>query len=487
MIRLMATVIVSLATCIPVAAGHLPDQAVTWADFSYINDIASSGSYVYFATTAGIIRYDKMRDRWEEPLTGAAGLHDENIARVWVDVFDRRLLAEISTGLIEYDWLLRTWYPIDELPSLENDDRHLRTEPDMHPPFGFNYGIDGRLIDQYNRYFTVIDVVDDQAGRLWLAVWGLGAAQANSTTQMVELMPYGLLQNHVTTMLIRDGLLWVAGPIYGSRRSGITVYDIEDNSFQYYESGLTTDFPAVDINCLQVDDSTIYVGTMSGLLCLDRESGRVTRRLPRRSGLNDSEVYSIALFGDSVYVGTADGLNLIVGNDDTVRYVRPGQLGYQPIHDLQRFGSSLWIAAASGAYRFLPGSQTLKKLRDPHQVLFGDVYDIELIDSNLWFLAEDGVLRLDARTGETEPFRQPVRSLAPRCLAVNDTIAVVASDKGMTIIFYKNATVFTRDFTVEDGLASNDVYSLLLDGDFIWIGTDRGLTRFRWNNPDRVD
>ena len=42
-------------------------------------------------------------------------------------------------------------------------------------------------------------------------------------------------------------------------------------------------------------------------------------------------------------------------------------------------------------------------------------------------------------------------------------------------------------FTTQDGLPSNEIYELLLDGDYLWIGSDRGLTRFLWNDPDRID
>jgi hypothetical protein len=42
-------------------------------------------------------------------------------------------------------------------------------------------------------------------------------------------------------------------------------------------------------------------------------------------------------------------------------------------------------------------------------------------------------------------------------------------------------------FTTEDGLLDNFCYRLLLDGDYIWIATASGITRFYWNNPDRID
>jgi ligand-binding sensor domain-containing protein len=115
------------------------------------------------------------------------------------------------------------------------------------------------------------------------------------------------------------------------------------------------------------------------------------------------------------------------------------------------------------------------------------VYDIERYEDDLWFASDDGVVRLDTRTGETEPFWLAAQKIVPRALAVNDTIVAVASNKGMFFIYYKNRSQFAREFTTEDGLASNDINSLLMDGDYIWVGTDKGLTRFWWNNPDRVD
>lgn len=44
-----------------------------------------------------------------------------------------------------------------------------------------------------------------------------------------------------------------------------------------------------------------------------------------------------------------------------------------------------------------------------------------------------------------------------------------------------------RVFTTEDGLPDNIVQAMLLDGEFIWLGTPQGATRFYWDNPLRID
>jgi ligand-binding sensor domain-containing protein len=203
--------------------------------------------------------------------------------------------------------------------------------------------------------------------------------------------------------------------------------------------------------------------------------------------LSDNDVFSVKVIGDSILVGTANGLNLITHVNDSVGYVRPGQFMNDVIYDLELVDSSLWIAAGTGAYRLKLRSGRLQRYQDPDLLLFGEVYDIERHENDLWFASDEGLVRLNTLTGEAEPFRLTSLKVTPRALAVNDTIAAVASDRGLMLVFHTNEKPFTREFTTDDGLASNYVFSLLLDGDYLWIGTDKGLTRFLWNNPDRVD
>jgi hypothetical protein len=96
-------------------------------------------------------------------------------------------------------------------------------------------------------------------------------------------------------------------------------------------------------------------------------------------------------------------------------------------------------------------------------------------------------VKIDAETGTTEPFLEHSNKLDGRALAVNGTVAAIASDLGVTLIFYDRNNPVIREFSTGDGLASTYVYSLAFEGDYLWIGTDRGLTKFWWNNPRRID
>ena len=43
--------------------------------------------------------------------------------------------------------------------------------------------------------------------------------------------------------------------------------------------------------------------------------------------------------------------------------------------------------------------------------------------------------------------------------------------------------LFLRDV----GLIDNQVFDLILDGDYLWIAIANGVTRYYWNNPVRIE
>ena len=468
-------------------ANDLQGQVVTWADFSHVRSIASSMSKVFFATSSGILVYDKFRQQWLDPMTGSTGLDHYDIQRIRVDDFDNRLHVATSHKYFEYDDLFDQWYPIDEMLSPEHIQNHQQPTPSMHAPLGHTYAADGQIIDQLGRVFPLTDILDDGSGQLWLGVWGYGPARAGRASEVIEMMPYGLLQNRVNALMLFDDRVWAAGEAGFSARNGISAFDPDANEFEYFESGLTSDFPVTDINCLAADETTIYVGTTIGLLCLDPFTHRVSHRYERRSGLPDDEIFSLLVSGDSVFVGTAWGLGLIAFGGDSVATLHANRFAGEIVHDLLITASMLWIATSNGAYRHDLNSGQLQRLHDPEQMLGGDVYQVEASGDNLWFASPDGVLRLNQVTGETEPFHMILPDRELHAQAVNDQVLAAGSADGLTLVYYTDKNRRQRTFRRQDGFPSDRNLGLMMDGDYLWIGSDRGLTRFFWNDPHRRD
>lgn len=474
--------------CLPpgASAQWIQDQAVTWSNFNFVNSVASSMSHVYFATTNGIARYNKLDNRWEEPLTGADGLQNETPRKIWVEQFDKRLYVETDISLYEYDLLFERWYPISSLPELENPARHISTPNTLLPEFDANYVGDDRFVDIHGRGWEIVDVVDDRSGRLWLGMWGFGAAVARTATGITNLLPYGLLQTRVGTMIMDDSVLWLSGPVYDDYRTGLTGFNTDENSFRYIESGLQPDFPRTDINCLATDSNRIYAGTPRGVYMIDRTSRFNREYLNEQRGLIDDNVLSILLQGNHLYLGTAAGLNMVDMATDSIYHVRTETFFNQQIYDIEADESSVWIASSVGAYRYTLSTDRLQRYSDPELVLSSRVFDIEVHGGAVWFASNDGLVRLDKATGDDEIYREVASQLDYRALAVTDGVVAVTSNFGFTLIYPDEDDYSSQEFSARDGLASNVVFSLLFDGDYLWVGTDRGLTRFYWNNPRRV-
>ncbi len=489
-IRSLAAAVLLLVVLAGTAGARYPQgQAVTFSDFSYIRYIAASNTHTYFATTEGITRYDQFARKWADPLTGDPTIPDDDIQRVYVSQFDDKLYVTTSTGNYEYDKAIETWFPISDIPQLAGITSHVAPPTVMLPPAGFNFNSEGQFIDPDGRYFNVTDVLDDGTGLLWFGTWGLGAAEADRSSRFITMLPFGLLQDDVTSIWEDpdNGVLWMGGAVKNSVRTGLTGFDPDKMTFSYIQTGVQPELPLMDINCITGDKQSFYLGTPFGVYIVDRFSQFVTRRLSTRNGLIADNVLSLEVTGDTIYIGTEEGLSVMFGERDSSMVVQPSQFNGQRIWDIEEVDGTIWIGSSAGAYRYNPSNHHLQRYSDPEQVLFADVYDIQQYGDWLWFVSDAGLVKLNLKTAESESFHEAMQRILPRALAVNDRIAAVASDKGLTILFHDRRKPYTRDFTTDDGLASNNIYALLMDGDFLWVGTDRGLTRFLWNNPERVD
>lgn len=475
--------------CLPfVAQTAMDEKTVTYADFSYVQHIAASMSHVYFATTNGVTRYNKLEHRWEEPLTSSTGIDHTDIKRIWVDEFDKTLYAATSIDFYEYDILFDKWFPVPSIPNLDLRYQHVRTPDIMYLPNGFNYSPGDAIIDPEGRDFQIVDLIDDLSGNMWVATWGYGVGVSTTTSNVVDLLPFGLIQKRVNAIENYNGELWVGGADYGSYRTGLTKFDPEKLEFEQIESGFSADFPNADITCLESDEDNIYVGTDVGLTVISRENNHILKRISHRYGLNDEYILSLKKFGDSLFIGTTSGIGVYSPKTDSVSYFRPDQFKGEYIYDLEKTDSSLWIASTSGAFQYNFNTEKLQQFQDPNLIIFSDAQSIAIYNNYLWLASTSGLVKLDLKTAKNYGYPMPLYNLTGQSLAVNETIAAIATDNGLKLIYHKNPDKINEvTFDQNDGLPSTKILSVLLDGDFLWIGSDLGLTRFLWNDPHRVD
>ncbi len=481
-----ALVIFSVLLLLPTTgfAFHiLQDLIVNYSDFSNVRSIAVGYDYVYFGTTGGLIRYHIAEGEWDLPLTGIDGLEGLDIYEVQVSSDDEYIWARTEFGIYEYRGISDYWLPVNEIPPSTNTiSRHVAPDPLYFPPEGYNYMSDGYLIDFEGRRFPVTDVVDDGWGNFWIGIWGLGAAKARTANYHLELIPYGLRQEGVTTMFLDDGKLWLCGDPEDAVRPGLTEFDWRENRFDYAE--LQTGNVAVtnQVYDMYINGSDVFLATDYGVEIIDKNSRTVRDHFYRSSGLPDEVIYTVAVNGDTVFVGTEYGLGLLKRYRDSVDLRVETYLPSLAVYCLEQTDDALWIGTSRGVYRLDYETSKLGRLNVPEVSGMGDVYDIEQAGDRIWIASEDNLVSIDLETAEVTEYPEVIGYGGATAVAVADTLVAVAVAQGMLLVNIGQKPGRYL-YTVNDGLLSEAISDLIFDGDYLWIGSDRGLTRFWYKNP----
>ena len=464
------------------AREFLPDLVINYSNFSYIHSVAVGFKFVYFGTTHGVTRYNISESRWDDPLTGIEGLGDSEVFKVRASFDDEKVWAQTESGVYEYTSVFNRWDMGGDMPAEDANGQHLKPDFNYIPPTGYDYLNTGILIDQYNNQFPLTDVVDDGWSNLWIGTWGLGALRANNTSRLLEILDFGLLQDDITAIYSDMGILWMGGIDTGYGRTGFTSFDWEDNSFEYIET--TPGFFSFSgrVNDIAANDYDVFVGTDDGLYIVDKKKWELRDHLFRRSGLPDDRVTSLLNVGDTLYVGTDYGLGIIDIYADTATVPFRAILPEYSILSLKKIGDYIWIGTHRGAFRMNLENGKLGRLNVPDISGNREIKDIEYSDDKIWLVIDYELKSIDRKTADVKDYPEVIQYNGLNNIAVRDTLIAAATSSGLLLIVDGKASHYYL-YTESDGLISNQIRDLIFDGDYIWLGTDRGLSRFWYRHP----
>lgn len=453
------------------------DDIVTWGVATTITSTAASLSHVYFATGSGIYRYAKAERRWEVPLSGSSAPPGAPAEQIWVDRFDQTLYARTIEGLFECDLVFKSWYPINDLPQIDLAYRPASIPNNLFPPTGFAYFGSGELVDDRSRRLLMSSSIDDGTGTVWFGIRGLGPARVDAASGTVELLTTGLLQNRIAAASRDDTVLWLGGESFGTGQAGVSEFDLASGRSRFLEAEREPSFPLLDVTTLAHSPAALLVGSTTGLYLVNKGDMRVSDRLDDRRGLPEREILSLWTRGDSLLVGTSGGLTLYTNQLDSIRQVYPSRFGGGPVYCIRPDGDYLWLGTDQGAFRLSLRTNELQLLTDSGASLFGGVIDIATSEPFIWLAGRRSLVRLSRTTGEFRVVNAISSRLQLRSVAAVDSLAVIATGEGITFVRQKGKQFVLTEFSERDGLASDDCRTLLFQGEYLWVGTARGLSR----------
>jgi ligand-binding sensor domain-containing protein len=504
---------------------------------------------VFIGSTGGIIRYHYVQKKYDYPLTVSNGLIDNDVRAVALDNRSGYLYAATKLGLhmwdpysqmmtsarygelgfsmdeiilsIGFDFSSKIWFQtnksyyssIGSIRSLTHDDPvnqdiawqgQLYQQQNQLPNLfisnadGFQYDpVQKTFVDKdFNRY-PISCYAYDATGLLWVGTRGFGIWSAETISNFMKPLTYGLYMKNVTAMTFDQESMWLGGShskinsqFSTQETSGITEWNQLDDKFYHHESTYRKGIQFNDVNCILTDSSFVWIGTGKGLIQKSKKSDYWTT-YGAYSGLYHPTVYSLTRHQKKLFIGTKQGLNYAVEgkNNYDIYKVEIPELFNLTFYKMLSEQSVLWLGTNNGIYAIDESNQ--KWL---HYNAYGfkvgattytrdEIRGIAENDSNIFFISNSNVVRYHKTNREWLSITVNTDFLNA---GVNDAQADqnnlwIATNSGVLRLHLKKQKWFF--YSKQDGLCDDYVYAVLLDGDYVWFGTHDGLTQFFWNAP----
>jgi ligand-binding sensor domain-containing protein/serine phosphatase RsbU (regulator of sigma subunit) len=399
-----------------------------------------------------------------------------------VDVFEddkgRMWFSTITNGVFVYDGEIFHNYSTEN--GLVNDYVHTVSQQGENEYWLYTYKglfqlLNGKIkqieIVQIPQEDPVYNYKKDAAGNLWIGTRS-GVLKYNGTTFKLYSKNNGLVENDIWKILEdKEGNLW-----FGSRANGLSKLFSEQIISYDQRNGLANDY----IYSIHKMAGQIFIGTKRGLSIYD---GITFTNYDIDDGLCSGKVLSIA--NDSkgtIYLGTDYGLGVRYSDGvfDSIR--AEGTLTEE--RNLNKCfdvfvdeNDEVWLGTFSGVAKM--GNHQIVRFA-PMDSMQSEVYQIYQDKAEkYWFCTESGLYSYDGN--KVVHFNQHgLKKGRIRSISEDQNRALwVGTNDG--IFNYRNGTFF--NYSVEQGLASNTIYSMVFDEKgVLWLGLPNGIDRVKFKD-----
>jgi len=290
-----------------------------------------------------------------------------------------------------------------------------------------------------------------------------------------SLLPGEMVRSIVT----RDRQIWV-----GLEAEGLAILQrkpLQIVNLARIES-TPSPIPSTPVRAMLLDSrETLWLATTGYGLC--RQVGDLVFRNynTSNSALSDNSITAFCEDGqERIWMGTVDGhLDYVsLSSPDVIRHPDGYKSDMAKRIDViigmtyDRINDFVWISARNGLYIYDLRHSVFTRYAGKTTSCLG----ICISSDRLWVSCMEGLTAIDLRTLESRTIKG-----VPYCMAlVPDGNTLWAGTYGYGLYRLDNCQAEKPDITVyseKEGLADNQVQGLLLDGYYLWITTENGLSR----------
>ena len=523
---------------------------------NYIVDIIEDkNGYIWVSTIGGLSRINPDKDEIKNYYSkeDSGNLSNSNLWQI-LCTKDNRLIASTIDGLNVYDKnkdkFTRILYKEGELPSqyiysLEEDinghiwvgtdnglvelDKDLNIVKSYHDTIGdsdvynvyddskgniwvctldnglFKINLDDKSVENYKNNNSKIsipsnnvrDIISDSEGKLWIAT---DKGLCTFDYEREEFITYNK-KSYQSNSLIDDEIFCLlkdsSGLIWIGTYSGISRFNPNSN-FTHFKLDPYED-NSISGNVIhgiyEDDDKTLWIGTNeSGVNVINGESIRHLNK--ENSNLVSDLIEDITGFKNYIFIGTNEGLSVLVKNDKTAKnytitnYTTKDGLPSNKIRSLFIDSKGyLWIGTNKGLAildinnnKIIDITYILDEMGVSDKFIRA-VYEDSKGNYYIGCFLEGGLIKINPNTKEYKIYKNIENddsSISNNSIRyINEDLygnILVGTSHGINIL--NLSTDKFNHYTEKDGLINNTIYGILVDkNNGIWMSTNAGISK----------
>lgn len=535
------------------------DARVLIGAFGDISDVALSRRYLFAAAAGGIAVYDRVFNRWQNPvpvgfdrrgeslvtalqadpvedavwfatpgavsiyrpatdqlqraslsgaadvITFAAGNPGEAFVRAqgrWFRVSRSGIVTPAAVNTVPASASpnnLNTVY--QRFPALRNQLVTLLREP-----------LPNRPVAQFTATSGVVS--PERSSEVWLGTNGNGVWKVDPTFQQATPLRFGLPESGVGAVASDGDGVWAApddwntrdlsrasatlpssgavtsGMRIGMRRnanlgqSGITYASNDLQQWRWVTGTITVPLADVRARDIALRGNQAWLATDRGALLMVLDGSETVYSISSLDGLPSNSALCIAARPSGAWVGTSRGLAFVSTSESTAPRITRQLLNGIAVLALQAIGDTLFVGTEDGLYRLL--GDALSRVPVTGVVQRTPVRALAWSDSALLMATESEIFQLDARaltsekTGGSSNATILARIDARRtggvvAMAMDDRSILVAGRNGLLAVQRNNQLSTQLLSSVRD--IPGALADVALSRDWVWVATGNGLLR----------
>lgn len=244
-----------------------------------------------------------------------------------------------------------------------------------------------------------------------------------------------LSYNHVSVILPDKDRIWFGTYFYGFGGGGISYYSPQGSP--QWKKFDTNNGRAKKVVSMALDGDSLWVGSEKGLNLFDKKTERWKDFYSLQEGLSGNFVNAILVEPEFLWVGTNGGIGRFQKDKKIWKtYAQKEGLTDAEIKSLVKVGPRIWAGSIGGGlFEYDPASDSWTKMNPTDPCRSGGIHSILVTREKIFICRDNGVSIYHLPKGQWE------------------------------------------SLTASDGLLSNAVFCAAEDKECIWFGTDQGVSR----------